>query len=391
MKRAHASTQAVHHHGNRFDGRFGLAVLAGCLGLGFLPAGTTYAAGEDRVSPGDIPREARAALERDTRGAREVQYYKTETGTYVAHFTLPNGLRLETRVRRDGSGAVVTPTRNQPDLSKREAERAFDQYVAARKGAPEPRLSEVERARLEADRAKAEAARARDEADRARREALGSREAVERQRAALLRREEEAREDRARRLEERDSADFYGGRTYRAVEIDTAPFEVRRTLRDLSRNGSNVDYYAFRKRGDFYYAVQYTTPGGRRVEVLTNEDGRVIDRVELADWELPSRDIRDRDNAWDRDRGWDRDRDRISRYWIPGEARTALDDLIAGGHEVDFYRIRLDGRTLYAARYTDFRGRRVEARVTSRGDVVETVRLYEPAVSRDRDREFGRD
>ena len=50
---------------------------------------------------------ARSPSRREAAGSREVQYYRSDDGFYV-HYTLPNGLRLETKVSRDGSRVTTS-------------------------------------------------------------------------------------------------------------------------------------------------------------------------------------------------------------------------------------------------------------------------------------------
>src|SRR5204862_8357255 len=82
-----------------------------------LAVGPAARADGERVRPDRIPGPAGDILQHEAAGSREVQYYRSDDGFFV-HYTLPNGLRLETKVNRDGTRVVTTPTANQPELSK---------------------------------------------------------------------------------------------------------------------------------------------------------------------------------------------------------------------------------------------------------------------------------
>lgn len=354
-----------------------VAWVAACLGLAaLLPRAARAEDDNERVRPEEVPRVPRAVLERESAESRRRVFYRGEQGQFLVHHTLPSGLRLETRVRRDGSILRIKPTAVQRDVDPRHVGRLFAEYTAKRE---HRELTDAERRQIAEDLARIEAERHAAEAEAARARAAAEREARAR--------EEAAAHERARRMSEREAAEWFGGRRYERVAFDDLPGHVRRALREESRDTTDVEFYAFRRAGDIFYATQFTTGTGRRVEVLVNEDGRVIDRVEVWERPAPGRDVRDRDAAWDRDRGWDRDRERVSRFSVPAEARVTLDELLGGYRDVEYYRLRLDNRTVYAARYTTDRGRRMESRVSGTGVLIETVRLYDWPDVRDYDRD----
>ena len=252
------------------------------------------------------------------------------------------GLRLETKVRRDGSGLETAPTEHQPEVARRDVRRVFDRYVAERQREAELQAA-AERAAAEraaADRAaakRAAAERARWEAEHAARaevrdaerqclEAEAARRTVERERELEQARAAEAERDRARRLSEREAAEFYAARRYERAEWDRMPDRVRRSFREYAGELRDPEYYSYRTGRDLFYVTRYTTSGGRRVEIITDAEGRLVDRIEVSDRPPPVVEVRERDVTWDREHGWDRGRERVSRHWIPAEARRALDE-----------------------------------------------------------------
>src|SRR4051794_9125804 len=111
----------------------GFAAVAAFAAV-LLAVGPAARADGERVRPDRIPSPAGDILQREAAGAREVQYYRSDDG-YFVHFTLPNGLRLETKVSRDGGRVTTSPTANQPELSRAETRRAFERYEEDRRRA----------------------------------------------------------------------------------------------------------------------------------------------------------------------------------------------------------------------------------------------------------------
>jgi hypothetical protein len=307
-------------------------------------------ANDDRVDRRKLPEGVRVLFDRevDAAAGKDAQFYKTDHGEFFVHFTLPNGLRLEMKVRKDGGFINVEPTKNQPDLRKEDVKRYFDHYVAEREGRRHVEVEHVKVVEVRPD------IRYRPEDEAA------YRAAVDRARDAQRLRDEEAAHDRARRMSEREAAEFYADRRFERLDLARTTYGAGSALRDASRDGTDVEYYRFTKAGAPFYAAKYTTPRGRRVEVIVDEVGQPVDRIELYDRPLVRADIHDRDIAWDRDHRWDRQE--MNRLWLPDRARAALDDQTLGSTDVDYFRYVEAGRTYYAARFTTVSGRRLDCR-----------------------------
>lgn len=335
----------------------------------------------NRVQSQKLPDAVRQTMNRETSGSSDIAYYRDEANGWFVQYTLPSGLRVESKVKKDGTVAKTRRTAKQPKLREAEAKREFRRLKDAHWGKNDGRVWDelteaLEEARqdLEEERAKLAGERQQFEADR--------RRAQEYWRDAQRRREEEAQRDRARRLDGRDYDDHFGSRRYGRAYLDDMPSDARRAIRDQTRDAEDVEYYRFTKNGRDYYGAQFTTSAGRRLEVTTDEDGRTTDRVVVSDYAGARRDVRDRDFEYDRGRGWDRDRSRLTRERLPRDVREALDDQTYGATDVDYYRLTEDGRTLYAARYTTSGGRRIEARADESGRLANRVELYDPSDSR---------
>ena len=349
--------------------RWTLALAIGICAAAPLPGAL---AENVRIGSAKLPDNVRQTMDRESSGSRDVDYYKDENN-FTVHHTLPSGLRISTRVRRDGKVVRSQLLKSQPVLREREARREFARYRdqlasrEVRQWTPDDGRAFEEGLRdLQEDREQLAAERQHLEA--------------ERQRKWDRRREEEARHDRARRLDDRDYDDYFGSRRFDGrLDERNLPSDVRRALRDATREAQDAEYCRYAKGGRDFYCVQFTTPAGRRVEVTADEEGRLVDRVLVTDYAGAHGDIRSRDDEYDRGQGWHRSRVRTNRERLPRDARDALDEQTLGASDVDYYRIDDAGRTVYAARYTTAGGRRIESRADERGRSVGRVELYDPS------------
>ena len=217
----------------------------------------------------------------------------------------------------------------------------------------------------------------------------GPRLAAEETRLAAERRrqeiERERQEQRVKDAEARgaDARDFraYGdvpqaftARTYQRVMLGDLPADVRDALRD-ERLGGNVIYYRYEKNGLDRFAAHYSSRDGRRMELTLSETGRTLDRVDLADAVA----TRDRDRRDPRDADRDLTAVKIARTGLPADALNQLERETRDGRDVTYYRYDAKNRdpalTVYAARFTNDRGRSTEVRVNQLGRVLETIDL----------------
>lgn len=104
--------------------KWALAASLGLCAAAPLPAAF---ADNDRVNRDRLPERTRVVLDQEVSDSKEVEFYRVEDGPhkyFMAHYTVPSGLRLEMRVDPDGHVMGRVLTANQPHLDKRDIRRA---------------------------------------------------------------------------------------------------------------------------------------------------------------------------------------------------------------------------------------------------------------------------
>lgn len=318
----------------------------------------------------DLPFEPHFVVSAETRDARDVAIYAVDQGDkFLVRYTLPTGLRVEMRVRPDGTVGVWQRAENQP-LGNAAAKELFAKEETA--------------FRRRADRYVVDLRR----------------EIAERERREAARREAELR----RRI--REASQVFSARNFQQVRNEEMPFAVRNAIRDEFLNArldardrerwATAEYYTFVRndggrfgRDETVYAVHYDSIDRHRIESLYGREGQPLGRIDLTDraggiegggwgWRQPV------DGPiggpiggpvggpvggdWGQPR-W------IAPDRLPREARAALERETRGQGGTEFYEYRDRTRVMYAIRFRNDRGRLYETRCDELGRILDTVAL----------------
>lgn len=175
---------------------------------------------------------------------------------------------------------------------------------------------------------------------------------------------------------------------------DRLPGSVARTFNQETIGCRDINYYEYVAGDQSFYAVHYTTPGGRRTEARVDANGKLLGKLDLNDTQVAHYRERERDlgSHWAAEArpaaAAERGRVpaaaapteqpvKISANDAPRAIRDAVRSQAKSEKDVEYYRNSTAGRSGddYIVGFTDQAGRRLHLRMRSDGTIIERTEL----------------
>ncbi len=370
--------------------RFATFALSMALGLGAIAPFAM--AKEDVVKLDKVPKAPRKEIEKETKGASEVEVYQIDQEghdkeVFMVHYTGTDGKRMEIRVTEGGKLIAKGETRHQ------RAKDAEMQLASAKTDAERAQIQAAIEAKREAD-------------DKAQFEAYKA------QQAALIAAHPAAVNSATpvvpghAPMTMKDLSEEYNATSRTRVTAAALPAGVKATLDKETLGTSEVDYFKYVVDGKTFYSSHYTTGAGRRIVCRVDETGKLLGKNELVGTAATG------DAAAVGSTGASGTTlvppnngtpaapavvttpkmatpapvvpsGKIEAAALPAAVKAELDKETLGTTDIEYYKTTADGKTVYSAHYTTSGKRRMVAEMSDAGKLLDKKELKGAAATAD--------
>jgi uncharacterized membrane protein YkoI len=298
----------------------------------------------EKVSAEQMPDAARATMQEETRGSKDVNFFRVwESGFVIYHatYTTPQGENLRLYVSEDGT---VLRKRNE-----------YNSPVETLSGKPAVEDNKLELSELPGPTQEAISKVTAGGSDiRYYKAMLGTRECY----AAMF-----TGPDGKRRVTRvTDSGEVLQTKFLEEAKepvddkltLETMPEPVRRTIERETKGASDVKYFRAKLGTKDVYNARFTTADGRDRSIRVDDAGKVVDSRETKP-EQPKAEP-----------------EKLTLENMPKAVRATIERETKGASDVKFFRAKLGTRDVYNARFTTADGKDRSIRVDDSGKVVDS-------------------